>query len=349
MGTKERQDGEKIGEKRKLTGGWRQIATIGLSLFVGLGLFLLVYRKFDYEEFAEALRSTPIRYEYIVLTILIGALGNVFRGLRWRLQMEATSPPHARYATSILATLGSYTVSLIVPRTGEIWRGGVAHSYDRIPISRVAGTIVVDRVMDFVMLLVIALLALLLCYSDLLVLVNMIPFKVPSVWTVIQSWGFWAILVSCVLLFILLRKALSKKRFAKRIAAFKDDFVTAMKSVFTMPRKTLFLLYSLLIWLCYYWAFRLTFFAFPFTAELSSAIGLLAFIMGTLGVAVPVQAGIGTWHYMIITTLTVYGVTQSDAALFALVVHALQTLGTIFVGLIAILLVPLLNKKKMIS
>jgi len=162
----------------------------------------------------------------------------------------------------------------------------------------------------------------------------------------IQSWGFWTILVSCVLLFILLRKVLRNKRFAKRIVAFKDDFVTAMKSVFTMPRKTLFLLYSLLIWLCYYWAFRLTFFAFPFTAELSSAIGLLAFIMGTLGVAVPVQAGIGTWHYMIITTLTVYGVTQSDAALFALVVHALQTLGTIFVGLIAILLVPLLNKKK---
>lgn len=345
LATKDAQ--ETIVEQGRVNGRKRinRFVGLGLSLAIGIALLFLVYRKFDFVALRDTLRSIPIHYGIILLTIVLGALGNVFRGLRWQLQMEATAPPHVRRTTAILATLGSYAVSLAVPRGGEVWRGSVVVTRDKVSVSRAAGTIVIDRVMDLVMLLLIALIALIFCYGDIARLVQKIPFDWGSIGKGVLSYRFWLIVASFILLCILLRRLFRRSRFRRKLSGFKDGFARAMRSVFTMPHKGVFILYSVLIWVCYYLAFRLAFYAFPFTADLSAGVGLIGFIMGTLGVMVPVQAGIGTWHYMIITTLTLYGVSESDAGLFALVLHTLQTAGTAFVGLLAILLVPLRSRK----
>ena len=67
--------------------------------------------------------------------------------------------------------------------------------------------------------------------------------------------------------------------------------------------------------------------------------------MSSIGVAVPVQGAIGPWHFMVIATLVCFGVNESDAAAFALVVHTVQTVWMGLVGLFAVVILPFNNKK----
>lgn len=109
---------------------------------------------------------------------------------------------------------------------------------------------------------------------------------------------------------------------------------TGMKSIWYMEHKMRFVIETLLIWGGYFCYFYITFYAFDFTKDLGIVVGLITFTMSSIGVAVPVQGGIGPWHFMVIATLVCFGVNENDAAAFALVVHTVQTVWTGIVRII---------------
>ena len=113
-----------------------------------------------------------------------------------------------------------------------------------------------------------------------------------------------------------------------------------------MKQKGLFLVQTLLIWIGYFFYFYITFYAFEFTKELGIVVGLIAFTMSSIAVAVPVQGGIGPWHFMVIATLVCFGVKETDAAAFALVVHTVQTIWLGLTGLVGVVALPIINRKK---
>jgi uncharacterized membrane protein YbhN (UPF0104 family) len=119
-----------------------------------------------------------------------------------------------------------------------------------------------------------------------------------------------------------------------------------IKSLWKMEHKVRFIIQTLLIWGGYFFYFYVTFYAFDFTRELGIRIGLLAFTMSSIGVAVPVQGGIGVWHFMVISTLVCFGVADTDAAAFAFVVYAIQTIWIVILGLAGIVALPIINKNK---
>jgi hypothetical protein len=119
-----------------------------------------------------------------------------------------------------------------------------------------------------------------------------------------------------------------------------------MKSIWLMKHKWLFIVETLLIWISYFIYFYTTFYAFSFTSHLGVEVGLIAFAMGSIAVAVPVQGGIGPWHFMVIMTLVCFGVVETDAAAFALVVHMVQTLWQGVTGLFSIAALPIINRKR---
>jgi hypothetical protein len=117
-----------------------------------------------------------------------------------------------------------------------------------------------------------------------------------------------------------------------------------IKSLWKMDHKFRFFIQTLLIWGGYFCYFYVTFYAFDFTRDLGVRIGLLAFTMSSLGVAVPVQGGIGVWHFMVWSTLVCFGVAKTDAATFAFVVYAIQTIWIVILGLVSIVVLPIINK-----
>lgn len=120
---------------------------------------------------------------------------------------------------------------------------------------------------------------------------------------------------------------------------------TGIKSIWVMKRKWLFLVQTLMLWLGYFLYFYITFYAFGFTENLGVSVGLIAFTMSSIGVAVPVQGAIGPWHFMVIATLVCFGVNENDAAAFALVVHTVQTVWTGLCGLFGVVALPVINRQ----
>ena len=66
-------------------------------------------------------------------------------------------------------------------------------------------------------------------------------------------------------------------------------------------------------------------------------VALVAFVVGTFAVLVPTPNGAGPWHFAVKTVLVLFGVAGTDGALFALIVHTIQTLLVIALGIYAVL------------
>ena len=62
---------------------------------------------------------------------------------------------------------------------------------------------------------------------------------------------------------------------------------------------------------------------------------LVTFIVGSIAVIVPTPNGAGPWHFAVKTMLILYGVADTDALYFVLIVHSVQTLLVVLLGVYA--------------
>ena len=115
------------------------------------------------------------------------------------------------------------------------------------------------------------------------------------------------------------------------------DMVNKVKegilSLSGVKNKGLFVFYTLAIWVSYFLHYWITFKCFDFTENLSFTVAIVSFIIGSISVIVPTPNGAGPWHFAVKTVLVLYGVGETDAALFVLIVHTLQTLLIVVLGL----------------
>ena len=102
-----------------------------------------------------------------------------------------------------------------------------------------------------------------------------------------------------------------------------------------MRGKPLFVAYTVAIWLCYFLHYYLTFFCFESTSHLGVSCALVTFIVGSIAVIVPTPNGAGPWHFAVKTMLILYGVADTDALYFVLIVHSVQTLLVVLLGVYA--------------
>lgn len=119
--------------------------------------------------------------------------------------------------------------------------------------------------------------------------------------------------------------------------------VMSLRNVKNIP---LFILYTLLIWGCYFYHFYLTFYSFSFAEHLGFQAAMVMFVGGTFAVIVPTPNGAGPWHFAVITMMMLYGVNATDAGAFALIVHGIQTLLVVLLGIYGGLHVSLVNRTK---
>ena len=119
----------------------------------------------------------------------------------------------------------------------------------------------------------------------------------------------------------------------------------SLRQVKSIP---LFLLYSIAIWACYFLHYYLTFFCFDFTKDLGVMCALVTFIVGSIAVIVPTPNGAGPWHFAVKTMLILYGVADINALYFVLIVHTVQTLLVVALGVYSWVALSMTNPKKQI-
>ena len=302
-----------------------------LPLFLGAFILYWVYRDFDFAH-AGATLAHGLRWDWMALSLLFGVLSHVVRGYRWRQMLEPldVSP---RTGHCVDAIYVSYAASLVIPRIGEVSRCGLLSRYDGVSFSKSLGTVVTERLVDTLSILLIAGVTLGLEFPVFLTFFRETGTKVPSSLHLLSSPWFYVALfcvAGVIVLLVYLARMLSFFERVKGVALDVWQGILSLRHVRNIP---LYLSYTLLLWICYFLHFYLTFFCFPFTETLGFQAGLVLFVAGTFAVIVPTPNGAGPWHFAVITMMMLYGVNDADAALFALIVHGIQTLLVILLGL----------------
>jgi uncharacterized protein (TIRG00374 family) len=322
----------------------RTFLKIILPLAFGCLLLWYLYSKMDLNEIWEVIRK-GVRYDIILFSLLFGLGANIMRGLRWGLLIRSLGDK-VKTNNVVYAVLGNYAVNLVLPRVGEVWRCGMITKYDKIPFTRLLGTLLIDRVSDTVMVGLITCSIILFNFGFFQDFFAKNPSLLEGFQSMFNSIWIYIIGVSFIIGIWFVFTYMSNFTLVKKAKSMLQNIWEGMKSVWLMKQKGLFLIQTLLIWIGYFFYFYITFFAFDFTQDLGIVVGLIAFTMGSIAVAVPVQGGIGPWHFMVIATLVCFGVKETDAAAFALVVHTVQTIWLGLTGLVGVIALPIINRKK---
>ena len=310
------------------------LVKIVLPLALGGGILWWTYRDFDFSAV-----SHTFLYEmnlwWLALSLVFEVLSHVFRGLRWKQTLEPLGE-RPRTTTCIHAIFLSYAASLVIPRSGEVARCGVLKRYDGVSFTKSLGTVVTERVVDMVCVLLIALLVLLLQFDVPHTFFMEKGTSLDQIHSLLTSGSLYLWAGVAVTLCVGGYYLLSRLSFADKVKQTLRGLWEGICSVRGVKNLPLFLFYSAAIWGSYIMQFYLTFYCFSFTADLGFKAGLAVFITTSFAVLVPTPNGAGPWHYVVISMLTLlYGVSEADAGVFALIVHGTQTAALILLGVYA--------------
>lgn len=313
------------------TWNMRKAIEVILSLLLAFSILFWIYQDFPFSQVTETLRHHT-HWGWLLFSLLFGIIPQILRGLRWRMALEPLGERPSR-RNCVSAVYMSFAASLVIPRIGEISRCATLKKTDRTSFPTALGTVVTERIIDSVLVLIILAITFVCEIPAFLRFFKTMGLTSESFFEKFSMAGC-AISIVCVLLisgglvFLFLRFQTMKK--------FKDIF-TKFSQGFSSVRKLkhayLYYMYSVAIWICYFLHFYLAFYAFPFTSHLGIHAGLLAFCMITVAVLVPTPNGAGPWHFAVKVVLMQFGVSMGNAILFALIVHAFQTLLVILLGL----------------
>lgn len=325
--------------KKNLT----NISKIVLSLFLGLAILYWMYRDFDFHRMGDVL-ANEMDWTWMLLSFPFGIMAQVFRGWRWRQSLEPIGEK-ARASVSVHAIFLSYATSLLIPRAGEFIRCGVLKRWDGVSFAKSLGTVVTERAIDSLLIMVIAALTFLAQIPVFNTFFRQTGTSMDSLLARFTTAGYAVTAICgvavCVLLYILLRK-FSAHHMVKETLRGIWQGIASLRSVKNIP---LFVFFTLAIWASYFLHYYLTFFCFEGTSQLGMMSAMVTFIVGSIAVIVPTPNGAGPWHFAVKTMLILYGVQEQEALYFVLIVHAVQTMLVVALGIYGWLALQFTSKK----
>ncbi|NJK87525.1 MAG: flippase-like domain-containing protein [Bacteroidales bacterium] len=224
--------------------------------------------------------------------------------------------------------------------------------YEKIPFTQLVGTVFVERMADFLMLIVLAIIIISSQFGVFIDFFNTHPEMQENFNNLFSVRNLIiALLVVAVLViaYFVIRKLLLHKKNEKgnsliaRLKLIKLNLIEGIKTISKLENKWYFVFHTLFIFLMWLLMLYVIFLAFEPTSHLSIYTGMITFLMGGLAMLAPVQGGIGPWHFMVFETLFIYGIDKGDGKIFALIAHASTNLIYLIFGAIALILLPLLN------
>ena len=249
-----------------------------------------------------------------------------------------------RTLNTFLAVMVGYLMNLVFPRMGEISRCGVLARYEKMSFTQLIGTVVVERIVDVIMLLLFTLFVVVGQFGQVIQFLDNNPEVNEQVNQLIHS--PWSILVFILVIALVafFWKRIMRTAALGKIRSVLKNFAEGLRTLRHMNNKWAFIFHSVFIWLMYYLMLYVIFFSFDFTSHLPAIAGLTAFVLGSYGMVAPVQGGIGAWHFMVVQALLVYGIDKSDGMVFALLAHTSMMAMMILLGLISLLILPFINR-----
>lgn len=323
-------------DRLKVIGGYLLRWLLPLALTVLLVTYM--FRKVNFSDMLEICRH-GVDYWWILCAMGISVFSHIFRALRWRIQLRSLGirPPLIALVCSIF---GCYALNLVFPRLGEVWRCTYVSQRERAPFTTVLGSMVADRLSDTLMVLMLTLLTFIVANSAIEAFLVKYPVGQGLVDAVRSPWMWTALVGGVLLIWIIFHFGANTKPVIK-VKNWGAQMWQGFAAVGRMEGKWMFLLLTIAIWGCYYIQLYVAFFAFPFTRELCAEPGLafglqpclVAFVLSSIGMAVPSNGGLGPWNIAVMFGLAVYGISDSQGTAFSMLQWSGQTVMLIILGI----------------
>lgn len=322
-----------------------------LLLVLGIGMLWFAFRGVDISRIMEEI--SDVNWFWLSLSISVSLVAFVSRAHRWNMLIRPTG-----YSPSLFNTCNSlmvgYLANLAFPRLGEVTRCGSLNRVEKVPFDVLLGTVIIERTLDVICLLLCIVLTAVIEYERLGNFLNQTifnPMKEKAA-SMLASPLFFVVLGLIVLFIVIFFLYQRKKKtdsgksgLMHKAASLLKGIVEGLRSVRKLEHPGWFIFHTVLIWFMYFLMSYLCFFALPATQGLSWHAGLFVLVVGGMGMSAPVQGGIGAYHLLVSQGLLLYGLTHEHGLAFATLMHTTQTLVVIVFGAISFALLIFAQRK----
>ncbi|MBK6935558.1 MAG: flippase-like domain-containing protein [Chitinophagaceae bacterium] len=321
-------------------------------IFLGFGLFLAWWSLKDLtaddkSQIRSALKGA--RYWLVAPVFLILVLSHYVRAIRWRLLIESLGH-HTTKTNAFFAVFIGYLANQAVPRLGEILKCTFLARYEKVPADKLIGTIILERIIDALCLLIVFGITLIIqpdIYGKLIDAIFAGNNK-PGDGKGISSALITLIVAGAVIIIIVIWMIKNKKTFADLGLALKkigQRIWNGVSAVQHLKKRGQFIAYTLLLWGLYLSGGYLGFLAFQQTGHYGIQEAFTILSAGSIGMIVS-PGGIGAYAYIIEKTMQVYGLNKGIALAFGWILWLAQTTVIVLGGIISFVSIPYYNKKR---
>jgi len=325
------------------------------SLFIALGVLLLylTFRGEDLNKIKDILLTA--HYSWIIVSLALAYIALFVRAYRWNLLIEPLGY-HPKLINTYHALTIGYMSNYALPRIGEVVRCGTLSRIEKLPPEVLLGTVIAERAFDVLCLFILTIFTVLLNLKFFGTFLKTNVFDVLShkISTTLNfSTLIWIFLFICLVvtvsLIYIFRQRIKNIIVFKKIGGIGKGIIKGIKTVLTLKRKKTFIVYTFLMWTLYYLMTYVIFFALPSTSVLSPSAGLFILVLGSFGMAAPVQGGMGAFQFMVSLGLTgLYFISKDDSIASAILLHEPQMIGLVVTGAISMIILMVSKKRKLI-
>ena len=318
------------------------------SLALAALLLWASFREVEWKDFIDGVKEC--RWEFVLLSMALGAFAFWLRALRWRRLLLPIDDSITRTAAFNGVNIGNIS-NFVFPRIGEFVRCGVITRHSapaatssaestspiqkKATYDKVLGTVVLERSWELLVMLLMLAIVVIGGFD------RFGSFFMEQIWLPMSSrldfsiWWLVALLAaaasSCI---YALWRFRGTNAFCGKVWGVFKGILQGFASCLKMEKKWLFFAYTALIWMTYWLMAASIMWAAPFLEGLDMIDALFLSLVGGLGFAVPVPGGIGAFHFIIGLALSmVYGLPMEMGIIYATLSHTCQAITQILFGL----------------
>ena len=308
-----------------------------LPVFIGVFCIYYSFKDISFSEFKEYF--TKINYLWVFVGISLGALSHISRSYRWKFLIEPLGYKLG-FINSVLTVFSAYLINYTVPRAGDIARGTMISKYENIPFEKAIGTIVAERAVDVLCILVIILIGLIIEFDK--ISNKLIDFVEESDFSTVLLSLLIAVIVTATIYFVIKRF-----KFYKKIKSFLSGLIDGITIIFKMKNRNQFIFHSIFIWLMYVLMFYFTSKAFVDLNQVTFFQLTISFTLAALSIMLS-NGGIGIYPLAVEESLGWYGVQSATGLAFGWVMWLSQTLMVVIFGGLSLFVLPFINRSESI-
>ena len=306
---------------------------IFLPIFVGVFCIYFSFKNINFSDFSKYFFE--INYTWVVIGISLGALSHLSRSYRWKYLIEPMGYKLG-FINSVLSVFSAYLINYTIPRAGDLARATMISKYEKIPLEKTLGTIVAERTVDVVCILVIICIGLIIEFQKISEkLIFLIEGKELSI--------IFVYLGSLILILFISYLLLKRSKYYKSILNFFSGILEGLTAIFKMKNRNLFIFHSIFIWLMYILMFWATSKAFIELHDVTFFQLMISFTLSALSIMFS-NGGIGIYPLAVEESLGWYGVQSTTGLAFGWVSWLSQTMMIVIFGGLSLFILPFINR-----